>query len=158
MIIGNIKQLADETLFLHEAIRTALTEMLSQHPENLPAGHYELSGENYFNVDEVCTEESGARRYESHKKYIDVQLLLEGEEWLAYKPLMEKGDLLAAYEDSDLYFWEFDTEEEFFIPMKKGQYVVLFPSDAHKPLVAPAEPEPVKKVILKIAVDSVVSP
>lgn len=68
--ISNIKN--------YKEIPTEVTDfILSLTPETYP-GHYEISTDIYANIDCYTTKAEGEGKLESHKKYIDIQLLLDG--------------------------------------------------------------------------------
>ncbi len=105
----------------------------------------------YANVEEYSTKESGF--FEAHKKYIDIQLLLMGEEVLEYTPL----DGLKVKEDynteKDIAFY-FDGDKPITkLKLEKGFFTVLYPTDAHKPQLKFSSPQKVKKVVVKIKIN-----
>ena len=57
--------------------------------ENIADGHYEIDGEKIFaNVSSYEPKEfNGDMRFEAHKKYADLQAVLEGEERIDWAPL-----------------------------------------------------------------------
>ena len=57
--------------------------------ENIADGHYEIDGEKIFaNVSSYEPKEfNGDMRCEAHKKYADLQAVLEGEERIDWAPL-----------------------------------------------------------------------
>lgn len=92
--------------------------------------------------------------FESHRKYIDIQIIFEGEE------LMEIADIgtLKARQpynpDRDLIIWE-DTTEASVLKVFAGQAAVFFPSDAHMPTLRVREAGGlVRKCVIKIPVAS----
>ena len=90
---------------------------------------------------------------EAHRKYIDVMYMVEGEEIILVKPVDalrrvtqpydEAGDALLAAVDGD----------ETAVRLQAGQFIVLFPQDAHCPARCADRPCPVHKLIGKLAVD-----
>jgi len=87
---------------------------------------------------------------ESHRKYIDIQVVMEGTEYLGYA------------EKSSLHSLGYDEEHDFerltgtltFLPFSKEFFAVLFPQDAHMPGVeGPGSTPTVKKMVIKVPVD-----
>lgn len=117
--------------------------------EKLPCGRYEIEGKNlYVNVDEYETKLVSKPEY--HKKYIDIQFLLNGEEYIGYCP---KSDLIEdeGYdEEKDLGFGIGVVD---YIKLKKGQFMIFFSDDAHQPCMAFDKPYRVKKVVVKVKID-----
>jgi YhcH/YjgK/YiaL family protein len=124
-------------------------------------GKYPVDGENiYYTIQRYTTKPLNEGNLEAHRKYIDIQFLLEGVEILGYAPL--KG-LTTAEEynpQKDIAF--FNTPKEITkVKLEPGLFCILFPDDAHLPgrfevspaggpcrqLVGPAD---VRKVVIKI--------
>lgn len=90
--------------------------------------------------------------FEAHKKYIDVQVVLEGTE------VMEMGDatrmrIRDAYNpDRDLVVYE-DSPDACVLKMAPGLGAIFFPVDVHMPsLRAGAQPVLVRKAVVKVPV------
>ena len=86
---------------------------------------------------------------ETHRKYIDIQYVLEGEEYV-YIADTETLDVNTPYTD-DIIFYNVP-QKYTRIKLKTGDYVVLYPQDAHCPCVACENPSKVKKVVVKVSV------
>lgn len=92
--------------------------------------------------------------FESHRKYIDVQVIVEGEE------LMEVVDASAITErqpynpDRDLIVYE-DSSRASLLRLYAGQLAVFFPSDVHMPTLR-IGPTPVfvRKAVVKVPVSA----
>ena len=116
----------------------------------LPAGRNEICGDAVFaNVVEVKPKAKEAAQIEIHRKYIDLQIPLSGDEVMGYTPVEELpyAEFVEA-DDASLYPAELEARDYFNV--KKGQFVIFFPQDGHAPAITP---EPLKKVIVKIAVE-----
>ena len=87
---------------------------------------------------------------EAHKKYIDLQYLIDGEEFIGVAPLATMKKETEARPDGDIYFYEGETVK---LPIGGGRFMVLFPEDAHAPCIAAGSSKPVHKVVIKIAVE-----
>ncbi|MEF1201887.1 YhcH/YjgK/YiaL family protein [Vibrio owensii] len=117
-------------------------------------GKYELFGESAFMmVVEDQTRPLENRRSEIHRNYLDVQILLEGEEVFGYSlnPFTAiEEDLLA---DKDVAFSEQLVDEKF-IKVGAGEFIVFYPGQPHRPLVATESgPASVRKAIIKVHKD-----
>jgi YhcH/YjgK/YiaL family protein len=114
-------------------------------------GRYDVSGDDaYIAVSTYETKPINAdRRFEAHRDYIDVQLLLEGREIIGFA---DKKDLTVtdAYRpDYELYGMinEFDR-----IVLEDGKFAVIYPGEAHAPGLAVGEPIKVRKAVIKIKI------
>ncbi|WP_428479631.1 YhcH/YjgK/YiaL family protein [Photobacterium japonica] len=142
------------------ALPAAVMAIIRQVKEQLAAqqapGRYEVVAENvtpddvfYFIADDH-TQVLSERKSECHAKYMDVQIVLEGEECFGYslKPFTAiDEDLLA---EKDLAFSEQVIDEQF-ATLQPGDFIIFDTFQPHRPLVAPQQPAPVKKVVVKIA-------
>jgi YhcH/YjgK/YiaL family protein len=112
----------------------------------------ELAGGAFALEQVYLTKPRTEGRWESHRAYIDVQLVVAGEE------LMEVGDVthLAVAEDlrpaKDLIFYRpFDGGSV--LRVRAGEAAVFFPSDAHLPsLRTGAAATLVRKAVIKVPV------
>lgn len=121
--------------------------------DDISAGRYELNNGNYVNIDEYFTRPASDCRLEAHKKYIDIQLLLDGKEKLQYTytdglKISENYD-----ENCDIMF--FDNPEYLLnsVILNKNTFVLLYPHEAHKPGINYNETGlKIKKAVFKIKV------
>lgn len=91
--------------------------------------------------------------FESHRKYVDVQVVFEGYEW------MEVADVAATTirqpynPDRDVIIYQ-DVPEASALRIGPGDVAVFFPADVHMPGVCgKAGPLLVRKTVVKIPVD-----
>jgi YhcH/YjgK/YiaL family protein len=83
MIIGDIHhpECAGLSPVLLEAVRLAVKAQ----PQQCEPGRYDLQGDDiYMNVMRFTTQPAESKKAELHEKFIDIQILLEGEETLHY--------------------------------------------------------------------------
>ena len=112
---------------------------------------YILNDNVYANIEEYQTKESGF--FEAHKKYIDIQLLLKGEEIIEYTPL-ENLKIKENYDSlKDIAFYYDGTLPVIKLKMQPNFFTVLYPTDAHKPQLKISDAQKVKKVVVKIKTD-----
>lgn len=113
-------------------------------------GHYEIDTNSYANIDCYSTKQEGEGKLESHIKYIDIQILLSGEERLDY---IETSDLKISepYDaDRDIIFYEKTNNFLNSVKLSSGKFILLYPYEAHQPQMAIDESIMVKKVVIKI--------
>lgn len=102
-----------------------------------------------LSVAENDLREVSAARLEAHKKFIDLQFVIEGEETFGLKPVSECRYLEKAYDEArDVEFF-FDSFE-IFETLKAGEFIILSPEWAHAPCLGRGK---VKKGVFKIKVD-----
>lgn len=120
--------------------------------ENLLAGVYEIDGRNvYAMIQEYETQPEDTLLWECHKRYIDFQMLLEGEEdiwWSDSNNLIECSE----YDEERDIVTAYDTESSSIINLSPNRFVIFMPHDAHKPLCLHKVSGRVKKVVIKMAI------
>ncbi len=116
----------------------------------LPPGRHEIDGDAiYVSVVETDLRKRNDARLEAHRRYIDVQVVLDGTETMGWTPLAVCSRVNKPYaEPADIEFYE--DEASAWIPVRSGQMAIFFPQDAHAPLVGDGR---VRKLIFKVKVD-----
>ncbi len=117
--------------------------------KNLPEGKHELDGEKLFiAVSEYNSKEKADTKYEAHKKYIDIQYLISGEEQMGLTTL-DKVKISEPYNaEKDLAFYSF--EGGIYQKATSGNFFIFFPEDVHRPCIKTKESTPVKKLVVKL--------
>ncbi len=102
-------------------------------------------------VEQVPGKTREMARLECHRKYIDIQLILDGIDEMGWKPLADCYNPVSDYSaEKDIQF--FHDAPAAWIATPPDHFCIFFPEDAHAPLVSEG---PVRKVIFKIAVTPV---
>lgn len=140
---------ADRYAALHARFPRAFEFLRGAGLKALAPGRYPLDGENLIAIVEaVAGRCRDAAKLECHRTYIDIQLVLEGNDEMGWKPLRDCFDPLADYHaEKDIQFFR-DTPASWVVT-PPGAFCIFFPEDAHAPLVSTGE---IRKVILKVAV------
>lgn len=118
-------------------------------------GTYEIDGSDvYAIVQQYQTKPIEQGKFEAHKKYIDIQYMIEYQEQMGIAHI-EDFEPEAPYdgEKDIVFFVENKNAPREFITVKQGEFVIFMPQDAHMPSIAVNQPERVKKVVVKVAVD-----
>ena len=115
-------------------------------------GRYELEDGAYALVQSYETKLRENGKYEAHREYIDVQLLLSGREIIAVEPLevMHTHPCLCPYAPDIELFAANDDGTDYVL--STGDFIILYPEDAHMPGLTVDEPASVRKVVVKIPV------
>jgi biofilm protein TabA len=130
----------------------AFTFLKTADLKNLPIGKQELEGDHlYISVDEYTTKDKSDTRYESHRKYIDIQYIIEGEEMMGLAPL-DKVEVIEPYNaEKDIAFYQYDGGK--YITATPKNFVIFFPTDAHRPTMKVNENSKVRKIVVKVMVE-----
>ena len=110
-------------------------------------GKYEVDGKSLFFMLQSYDSKTVNDRPEAHRKYIDIQYLLKGEEYIGVAPLSEMTEEVSANPDGDIWFYHGPVTN---LKIGNGKFAVLFPQDAHAPGIAVETPEPIRKVVVKV--------
>ena len=86
---------------------------------------------------------------EAHKKYIDIQFMVKGEEIIGVAPFSCDKTETEAKPENDVWFYECKTEP---LTLIENSFMVLYPNDLHCPGVAVNEPLSCLKVVVKVKV------
>lgn len=147
MIIDKIE---NATIYkkLGERIKKSFDYIKQTDLKNLAAGKYEIDGENIFAlVSEYKTKPEVEGKLEAHRKYIDVQYVISGEELMGYAPLGTQQILEPYKEENDIVFF---TGDKSFTKVSEGMFAIFFPEDVHMPGIMTKESSPVKKLVIKV--------
>lgn len=114
---------------------------------SLEPGRLDLDGDRvYALVSGYVSKRQEEGRWEAHRRYIDLQCVVSGSERIGYAPL---GRLAAGpYDEAKDMTWLEGSGD--FLVLEPGQFMLLWPGDAHMPGMAFGEPAPIKKVVVKI--------
>ena len=112
-------------------------------------GTFKIDGSRvYAMVQEYETLPLTQGAWEAHRRYIDLQCVLAGTERVGYAPI---GRLAPGAYDPARDVLPLSGEGAF-LTLGPGDFMLLFPDDAHMPRIADGAPSPVRKVVIKIAV------
>ena len=128
MILGNIKTF--KSCGMVSADLEKYIEVLKSIPADVANGRHELSDGAYYNVFDVTQGDAATKEFESHKKFIDIQFILEGTEQMEYADL-ETLTVTTPYVEKDDYALE--TGKGIMLTLSAGDFAVFCPEDAHKP-------------------------
>ena len=115
----------------------------------LAVGRYPV-GKGFAFVQEGQTRGFEEADFETHNKYLDVHILLEGSEMWEYA---DKSDLQVKtpYDpETDIEWLEGHGDR---LHMKPGKFYLVYPTDGHKPCCHDNMPESYRKVVVKIKID-----
>lgn len=121
--------------------------------KNLAAGKYPIQGDQVFAlVQEYATKDPAVCRFETHRKYIDIQMVVEGEEIIEAMP----AAFLKSAEPyvSDIEYYSMPVGHRAHpLSVNPECCAIFFPEDAHRPgLRIGGESRQVKKIVVKVAV------
>ena len=149
MILGNIHN-SERYADLHPLFMRVFDYIRDNDLFNMAPGRYNLVGDDLIAiVEHVSARTKELARLESHRRYIDIQLVLDGDESMGWKPLADCHNPVGEHsEEKDILF--FLDAPASWVPVPPDHFCIFFPEDAHAPLVGSGT---IRKVIFKVAVE-----
>lgn len=107
----------------------------------------------YAPVSEYATKKEGEAQFEVHRKFIDIQYVINGEENIGVAPLSNKKETVVPYDEAkDIEFMT--VTDSTYHKATPENFFIFFPSEIHKPGMRVAEDSTmIKKVVVKVRVD-----
>ena len=116
---------------------------------DIKSGRYDIDGINYVNIDEYKPKSIDMCRFEAHRKYIDIQMVLEGQEFIDVR-LAEGLNVNQQYDETrDIMFFDSDVKDFDRILLTPYKFVLIYPYEAHRPQIKSVCAN-VKKAVAKI--------
>jgi len=134
---------------LGHGIARALQYLEQTHLGALESGRHEIEGASLYVVaSEYSTKEPADGRWEAHRRYIDLQYVVRGTERIGHA-MVDQLEAGPYDEQKDVMSLSGSGQ---FVTLEAGDFMILWPHDAHMPGIALDSPAPVKKIVVKIAV------
>ena len=101
----------------------------------------------YVSIDRGQGRGREGARLEAHRRYLDIQFTIEGQEEIGWKALADCATTSDAYDDArDIVF--FSDRPDSWVSLPAGHFAIFFPDDTHAPLAGRGT---LTKAIVKIA-------
>jgi len=143
----------DETLEITEGMKKAVEFLRRPEALSLADGNYNLEGKSLCaRVQTYITRENdrGEYRFEAHRRHIDIQYIVSGSEDIVTGPAEEMAVTEDYDEDADVCFGTLPEKLQKKVTLSQGDFMVLYPWEAHAPMQAPGAPGKVKKIVVKV--------
>lgn len=112
-------------------------------------GKVEIDGDNLWcNVASYEVNPDNPLKYEAHREYADVQVMVEGEELFGWANINDCTITEDFKEGSDIAFM--DAPNGQFFALRKGYFAVFFPEDAHAPCRKSENADSAHKLVFKV--------
>ena len=135
---------------LHPVLQQALTLAVAANPQEKTPGRYELQGDNIFmNVMQFATQSPEQKKAELHREYIDIQVLLSGEERILFGMTDSARQCEEMHVEDDYQLCSQIADEQAMV-LKPGRFVIFMPGEPHKPGCVVQAPMDIKKVVIKV--------
>ena len=128
----------------------AIDYILNNNLNDLSVGKHQILNDDIFVIiNEYETKDEFDCPTETHKKYIDIQIMLQGEEKIGFA-FLKKQEVTEQYnKDKDYTFYSTQLDYQY---LRKGHFVIFLPTDLHCPSIKIDKPIKVKKAVVKVRV------
>lgn len=135
---------------IHPNLDMALERITEEFLSSVGEERVEIKGSDVyatrFTYETIPEEESF---FEAHKNYLDIHLMLEGAERVEIAP-PETLSEFNRMEANDFYAYR--GEGQYRLVLSPGDFLVVFPNDAHKIKMRVDGPETVTKAVFKVRI------
>ncbi len=146
MILDKLENLGNYEL--GENFRKAEEFLRSNDLMGLPPCKIKVSGNDVVvNIQDFIGKEEEECRMEAHRDFCDIQIVMNGEELMGWKPQEDCKEVTTPYnEDKDVEFYA--DKADTLLRVGPRQFAIFFPTDAHQPGIAPGKTY--RKIIVKV--------
>ena len=135
---------------IHPNLNLALAHITPEFLASVGSERVELKGDDVyatrFTYETVPAEESF---FEAHKQYLDIHIMAEGSERVEIAP----PEALAEFDRVEANdFYAYRGEGDYKLTLSPGDFLVVFPGDAHRIKMQADGPETVTKAVFKIRI------
>ncbi len=136
---------------IYSEIPSCVKTFIQSITPDIDFGRYELENNSYVNIEAYTTKMLSEAKFEAHKKYADIQILLSGIEKIYIKPADTLICPLEYNEDKDIRFFNDDIKSSDYVTLDGSNFVFIYPHEAHAPQIAFDDtPQQVKKAVVKL--------
>lgn len=146
MIYSSLSQ-SERIESLHPKFKQVFDYIKSNDLLHLELGRIELDGDNLFinnvNPSLVTADE---QVLEAHKAYLDIHIPLDRNEIIGIISTEKCAKIKSGYDETNDYEL-YDDKPENFVTIHPGEFLIVYPEDAHAPLIGEGK---IRKAVAKI--------
>jgi YhcH/YjgK/YiaL family protein len=118
----------------------------------LPLGRTDIDGDDVFVlISEGETRSPEQVKFEAHRRYIDIQLVVRGQEAIGVAPAVALATAEPYDAAKDIEFFA-TPRESATLALRAGEFAVFMPGDAHRPSLHLDGPHVSRKAVVKVSV------
>lgn len=152
MLLGDLSR-ADYAKSLPPVFARLCEKLKNLDLVNLPLGWQDLEEGVRMNVMEFETSPAEEKKAEMHRKFIDIQLVISGEEMIEYGLSEPDLALYDEYRDEDDYQLTAKIEHKNELILQPNMFAIFLPYEPHKPGNAVGgQNKLLKKLVVKVPV------
>jgi YhcH/YjgK/YiaL family protein len=149
MILDRFPQ-AERYAPLHPGFAQAFAFLKRADLRQLPLAKYAIDGDRvYATIARSAGRTRQEAKLEAHRKYIDIQVVLDGVDQMGWKSIADCRRSEGPYDEEKDVELLADAPDAW-IDVGPGTFTIFYPEDAHAPLVGTGE---IYKVVVKVAVE-----
>jgi len=135
-----------------EGLERAFEYLVRTDLAKLPLGRTDIKGDDmYVTVSEADTRAPEQVRFEAHRRYVDIQLVVRGQEAIGLAPAAALTTVEPYDAAKDIAFFAVPPESAT-LPLRAGDFAVFTPADAHRPSLHLDGPHVSRKAVVKVSV------
>ncbi len=147
MIIDKI-----ENISKYKEVPAFALDFIKNITHDIKEGRYELVDESFANVESYSTKAPEVAKFEAHKDYIDIQLLITGNERIYYTDVEGLVESEPYDKSRDIVFFKDSVKKSDYLTLNGANFAMIYPHEAHAPQVFLDGAENVKKVVVKVKI------
>lgn len=145
MILGHLNT-CERYEKLHALFPKAFAFLKGTDLAKLPDGKSDIDGDELFAIVSRNSDSENDNKLEAHRKYIDIHYAAQGSDTIGWKPLHACTTAVSEFDvEKDVIL--FNDGDHTTVSLKEGQFVIVYPEDAHAPLL---KTKGLLKIVLKI--------
>lgn len=144
MIKNNLMNYKESEEF-SDNIKKGIEYLINTDFNKVKDGKYVISDDIYVNLQTYVTKTDAD--FEAHREYSDIQYIICGSEYIGVTEYKNCKTKTPYSKENDI---EFLSGEGLYYKMEQGDFMILHPTDAHKPSIMIDKPETVRKAVVKV--------
>jgi YhcH/YjgK/YiaL family protein len=138
---------------MHPRFAKAFEWLRNTNLKVIELGKHIIDGDEvYASVSEYTTKPLEEGRLEAHTKYIDIQYMVDGAEYVGWEYLDGQRVTNVYNSEKDIAFYAGNMIKPYLAPLQSGFFVILMPRDLHAPCLNIEQGQKVRKVVVKVLI------
>lgn len=143
----------DNPTEIKKRIKSAVSYLKNLDIESIPVGKKIIVDDNfYYSILSYNTKPEDECKLESHRKYVDIQMIISGEEIMDITDISRLTVKEEYNSEKDVVFWNVPSRMAR-TTLKSGDCVILYPEHAHRGAIRKKIKSEVVKIVGKIKLD-----
>lgn len=136
---------------IQERVNNALAYLKNLDMNNLCEGKTNVDPNFYYTIQRYNTKDISECHFESHKKYVDIQIMVEGAELMDLTDISRMNIKQDYNSETDFMLWN-EPERFTRTTLQKGDYIIIYPETAHRGAIKMEKNSNVLKIVGKVKI------